>query len=142
MQRNGGKSGTELAAALGVDMAKWWAPTPETFLSVVSKPVLAAAVADVGGKTAGEQLLPMKKDAAIAAAAQHLAGKGWLPKPLRGPGYALKAKTESKQATHAPAKAAGKSTKKAAGDKKPKPATKKAAKAAKKAPAKKARGKA
>ncbi len=136
LQRNGGKSGAELADLLGVDMTKSWTPTVDTFLGVVAKPVLAAAVAEVAGKSAGEQLLTMKKDAAIAAAAKHLDGKGWLPKPLRGGGYALKGalaeapKTVSKK----PAKKSAATARKPAAKKTPakKATTKAAKKAAKK----------
>jgi len=116
---NPGNRGEGLANEFGVDMATWWAPTAETYVTLVPKALLAEAVADVDGKPAGEAILAMKKDAAIAAAAKALTGKGWLPKPLRGPGYG----TKKAAAKPTPAKA-----KKAAIKKSVKPA-KKAAKA-------------
>lgn len=121
LERNSGKGGAELAHALGVDMAKWWTPSADTFLGIVPKAILAAAVADVAGKAAGEQLLTMKKDGAIAAAAQHLDGKGWLPQPLRGPGYAAGAAAKP-SAVRKPVAKFGNSR----ATPKPKPATKKA----------------
>ncbi|HZF99166.1 MAG TPA: hypothetical protein VEY92_13180, partial [Pseudoxanthomonas sp.] len=69
------------------------------------------------GKPAGEAVLAMKKDAAIVAAAKALTGKGWLPKPLRGPGYGTKkaaAKPAPAKAKKPPAKKATKPLKKAA----------------------------
>ncbi|WP_165422589.1 ParB/RepB/Spo0J family partition protein [Pseudoxanthomonas winnipegensis] len=83
-------TGPVLAQRLGVDMAAAWQATPETYLSIVPKSLLAEAVTDVAGKAAGEALLTLKKDAAIAEAGKHLANRGWLPKPLRGQGYALR----------------------------------------------------
>lgn len=83
--------GPVLASRLSVDMAAAWHATPETYLSIVPKSLLAEAVTDVAGKAAGEALLTLKKDAAIAEAGKQLAGRGWLPKPLRGAGYALRA---------------------------------------------------
>ncbi|HZF96853.1 MAG TPA: ParB/RepB/Spo0J family partition protein [Pseudoxanthomonas sp.] len=114
---NPGKRGEGLANEFGVDMATWWAPTADTYLTLVPKALLAEAVADVDGKRAGEAILALKKDAAIAAAAKALTGKGWLPKPLRGPGYGTKkaaAKPTPTKAKKAPAKKAVKPAKKAA----------------------------
>lgn len=123
-------SGKAMAARFGVDMTTWWQPTPETYISLVPKSLLAEAVADVGGKAAGEALLTKKKDAAMAEAAKQLAGKGWLPKPLRGDGYAL-----AKQGATA-AKPADKTKPAPAKKAAPKPAPKK--KPAAKKPVKKA----
>jgi ParB family chromosome partitioning protein len=114
---NPGKRGEGLANEFGVDMATWWAPTADTYITLVPKALLAEAVADVDGKPAGEAILAMKKDAAIAAAAKALAGKGWLPKPLRGPGYGMKkaaAKPAPTKVKKAPIKKAVKPAKKAA----------------------------
>ena len=114
---NPGKRGEGLANEFGVDMATWWAPTADTYITLVPKALLAEAVSDVDGKPAGEAILAMKKDAAIAAAAKALTGKGWLPKPLRGPGYGTKkaaAKPTPSKANKAPAKKAVKPAKKAA----------------------------
>lgn len=87
MNTNNGSRGHALAEQFGVDMTKWWTATPETFIGVVQKALLAEAVADVAGKTDGEAVLSLKKEGAMAEAAKKLAGTGWLPKPLRGSAY-------------------------------------------------------
>lgn len=97
-----GVRGDALVTRFGVDMAKWWQPTPITYLELVPKALLAEAVADVAGKAAGESVLAMKKDAAMVEAAKTLNGTGWLPKPLRGDGYKLQ-KPGSAKAAPAPA---------------------------------------
>jgi len=102
---NRGAAGQAVAEAFAVDMAAWWAPTAECFLDLVPKATLAAAVSDVAGKSAGEGLLAMKKEAAKAEAAKQLASKGWLPKPLRATGYGTKKPEAAKPATGAPKKA-------------------------------------
>lgn len=127
LNTNAGARGAALAERFDVDMAKWWSPAPETFYSLVPKALLAEAVTDVAGKTAGDSLLALKKDGAMAEASKKLASTGWLPKPLRGAKYsvgAAKAKAPAKKAA----------TKKPA-EPKPakKPAKKAAAKKAKKA---------
>lgn len=134
-----------LSTLIGLDMSIWWQPTHDTYLAQVPKALVAEAVADVKGKAAGDALLELKKDEAIAQAAQALVGTGWLPKPLRGTGYgakkaanaaaAPKAKSAAKKAgPAAPAKAkptAKKATKKTPAAKKPtKTTTTKAAKPA------------
>ncbi len=132
---NGGHRGQALAEQFEVDMTAWWTPSADSFVSLVPKSLLAEAVTDVDGKAAGEAVLAMKKDAAMADAAKRLQGKGWLPKPLRGANYKAAKPAPSKPAS-APAPAAKKAAvtaKKAA----PKPPTKPAKNAAK-APAKKA----
>jgi ParB family chromosome partitioning protein len=111
-------SANAIAALVGLDMAQWWEPNADTFLAHVSKPLIQEAVADVDGKPAAEKLATLKRDPLIAEAAKHLAGKGWLPKPLRGPDYALKKpvapavkKPVKKAAAKAPAKKAAKGKK-------------------------------
>lgn len=110
--------GRELATRFGVDMARWWEPNADNYVSLVSKALLAEAVTDAAGKAIGEGLLAKKKDAAMSEAAKQLAGTGWLPKPLRGEGYALNSAkapataSKAKPTSKAPSKAA-KSTRKA-----------------------------
>ncbi|MGE4460616.1 MAG: hypothetical protein AB7D31_15330, partial [Stenotrophomonas sp.] len=118
--------GQEMAARFGVDMARWWEPNADNYVSLVPKPLLAEAVTDVAGKAIGEGLLAKKKDAAMAEAAKQLAGTGWLPKPLRGDGYALKSAKAPATASKAKAgtKAQGNSAKPV---RKPKPKPKKTA---------------
>jgi ParB family chromosome partitioning protein len=117
LNTNSGARGAALAKQYGIDMAIYWQPTADSFVSVVPKALLAEAVAEVAGKTAGADLLLQKKDAAIATAAKALANTGWLPKLLRGATYVLKKPGAAKPATaNKPAKkkAAPKKTAKAA----------------------------
>ncbi|MCX7200617.1 MAG: hypothetical protein NTW37_22185, partial [Proteobacteria bacterium] len=72
-----------LSAALGLDMADWWEPTAEGYLSHVPKAQIVEALKDAGPDLAGGGVEAMKKDALVTAAASRLAGKRWLPEPLR-----------------------------------------------------------
>lgn len=112
LRTNTGPQGHALANQYGVDMTRWWTATPETFIGVVPKALLAEAVAEVAGKAAGEAIAALKKDGAIAEAAKTLAGTGWLPKPLRGTNYKLAGKGATTK--KAAAKKAGKPSKKSA----------------------------
>jgi ParB family chromosome partitioning protein len=95
-----------LAKQAKLDMRDWWAPDAAHFLNLVPKALIGAAVAEVHGKPAGEKVEALKKDAAIAEAGKLLANTGWLPKPLRGDGYALsKPGTQQKPAAKAKASA-------------------------------------
>jgi ParB family chromosome partitioning protein len=76
-------SANALAAALGLDMADWWEPTPEGYLNHVPKAQIVEALTEAGPELAGDGLEAMKKDALVTAAASRLAGKRWLPEPLR-----------------------------------------------------------
>lgn len=111
-----GKGGDGLAQLLKIDMSQWWQPDAERYLAIVPKALVLEAVTEARGKEAAAKLANLKKDALIAEAAKLLAGSGWLPKPLRGPGYALKsagkakaaqgkkaAKTRAKKSTRKPA---------------------------------------
>lgn len=135
LDTNSGDRGKALAEVFNVNMQTWWEATPASYLELVPKVLLAEAVADVAGKPAGEAVLAMKKDGAMAEAAKRLTGTGWLPKPLRGADYKL-GKATPATAGKAPTKAAKKApstVKKAA----TKVGAKKAAKAAPKKAAKK-----
>jgi len=72
-----------LAAVLGLDMADWWEPTPEGYLNHVPKAQIVAALKEAGPDLSGGGVEVMKKDALVTAAASRLAGKRWLPEPLR-----------------------------------------------------------
>lgn len=72
-----------LATALGLDMADWWAPTADNYLSMVPKDKIAQAVTDAKGAAAAEPLAKMKKQEAVIYAAQQLEGTRWLPLVLR-----------------------------------------------------------
>jgi ParB family transcriptional regulator, chromosome partitioning protein len=127
LNTNGGPRGNALAEQFGVDMTKWWTATPDTYIGVVPKALLAEAVGEVAGKAEGEAVLLLKKDGAMAEAAKKLAGTGWLPKPLRGACYKIGKPATAKATAPAPAVA-----------KKPLTAAKKVAKKAVQKPAKKA----
>lgn len=72
-----------LAATAGTDIADWWEPTGESFLQHVSKGVIVQAVTEGAGADAALPLGAMKKGAAVEAATQALAGKRWIPDPMR-----------------------------------------------------------
>lgn len=72
-----------LATTLNLDMADWWEPTPERYLDHVSKDLILAAVREAASPQAAENIARMKKPAMIARAGELLAGKRWLPEPLR-----------------------------------------------------------
>ncbi len=73
-----------LAGLVGLDMAKWWTPTAQSYLGHVSKERIAAVVVEAVGKDEAKPLLAMKKAEAAEAAERLLAGKGWVPELLRG----------------------------------------------------------
>jgi ParB family chromosome partitioning protein len=74
-----------LAEAVGLDMADWWEPTAQGFLNHVSKAQIADALKEAGSELAVDQIGVLKKDALAVKAASQLAGKRWLPLPLRRP---------------------------------------------------------
>ena len=76
-------SADRLAQAVGLDMARWWEPTPAAYLTHVSKAMIAAAVAEARSPSHGKAVEKMKKGDAVAEAAKLLPGTGWLPAPLR-----------------------------------------------------------
>lgn len=78
-------SANALATALGLDMADWWEPTAEGYLSLVPKAQIIAALKEAGPNLASGGVEAMKKDALVTAAASRLAGTRWLPAPLRRP---------------------------------------------------------
>lgn len=74
-----------LAHAAGLDMADWWEPTAEGFLNHVSKAQIVQALREAGPGLAADGVEGMKKDVLVNTAAARLAGKRWLPAPLRRP---------------------------------------------------------
>lgn len=72
-------SANALAAALGLDMAARWEPTPEDYLNHVPKVRIVEALKETGPDLAGGGVGATKKDALVTAAASRLAGKRWLP---------------------------------------------------------------
>jgi len=79
------KQADTLAIAVALDMADWWEPTKEGYLSWVSKAQVVAAVVEAVSVQAAENIAGMKKDAMATRAEELLAGRRWLPEPLRAP---------------------------------------------------------
>jgi ParB family transcriptional regulator, chromosome partitioning protein len=70
-----------IAFASGVDMvSKWQAPV--AFYDRLKKPVIAKIMTEVLGKAAADNCAKMKKGDLAAAAAERMAGRGWLPPAL------------------------------------------------------------
>lgn len=76
-------SANAIAAALGLDMADWWAPTAEAYLNHVPKAHIITALKEAGPELAGGGVEAMKKDVLVSAATSRLAGTRWLPESLR-----------------------------------------------------------
>jgi ParB family transcriptional regulator, chromosome partitioning protein len=71
----------QIAFASGVDMvSKWQAPV--AFYDRLKKPVIAKIMTEVLGKPAADNCAKMKKVELAAAAAERMAGRGWLPPTL------------------------------------------------------------
>ncbi|WP_035180617.1 hypothetical protein, partial [Acidocella facilis] len=76
-----------LAEILVLDLAAaGWAPTAENYLGRVTKARILEAVSAAKGTQAAQQLEGLKKGDMAEAAAQMLAGSGWLPEVLRTKG--------------------------------------------------------
>ena len=72
-----------LERLVGLDMRQWWEPTPEAFLNHVPKVQVLAAMAEAGCRVEASATGQMKKAELVAFAAGQLAGRGWMPEPLR-----------------------------------------------------------
>lgn len=73
-----------LSGAIGLDMGKWWAPTRESYFNRVTREQIAGAVSEALSKRAAQKLAKAKTKKAMAEQAEQLmAGKRWLPPPLR-----------------------------------------------------------
>lgn len=134
-------SAADLAAALDLDMAKWWKPTVENFLGSVPKSTILAALREASAQPIidAEHLESFKADALAARAEPILCNPAavWLPPLLRSPKWKqapAQAAEPPKRSDKAPAapKAAKKPAPAAKPKAKPKPAAKPAAKAKKK----------
>lgn len=76
-----------LAETLSLDLvAAGWVPTAETYLGRVTKARILEAVREAKGAQAAQRLEGLKKGDMAEAAAQILAGSGWLPEVLRTKG--------------------------------------------------------
>jgi ParB family chromosome partitioning protein len=72
-----------LAAALGLDMNKWWAATSASYFSHVSKARILDVVTEAVDVNAASPLAALKKADAASGAEQTVAATGWLPACLR-----------------------------------------------------------
>lgn len=79
-----------IAAALGLDMTRWWKASGPSYFNHVSKARILEVVTEAAGANAASPLQALKKDAAVSGAEQALAGVAWLPGVLRNrkPAYA------------------------------------------------------
>ena len=74
-----------LSAAVQLDMADWWEPTPARYLNHVPKSQIIVALEEAGPGLTDGGVEAMKKEALVACASARLAGRRWLPLPLRKP---------------------------------------------------------
>ena len=72
-----------LAQALRLDMTHWWQASGPSYFQHVSKARATEVVSEATGVPAGTAMQALKKEAAVAHAAQAVAGTGWLPTVLR-----------------------------------------------------------
>jgi ParB family chromosome partitioning protein len=77
------RAAADLERLAGLDMRQWWEPTPEAFLNHVSKAQIAKAMAEGGVGSESSAATGLKKGELAAFAAARLAGRGWLPEPLK-----------------------------------------------------------
>jgi ParB family transcriptional regulator, chromosome partitioning protein len=73
----------QLAQAVNLDMADWWAPTKESYLGRVKKDQILAAIEEGTSERNFEDLRKLKKGELVAAAERRLAGGRWLPQILK-----------------------------------------------------------
>ncbi len=71
-----------LMNALNLDMADWWEPTPENYLSHVSKDRLLEVMAEAVSPQVAQTLSKMKKGELVKSANAKLFGLRWLPSNL------------------------------------------------------------
>jgi ParB family chromosome partitioning protein len=72
-----------LMNALDMNMADWWEPTGDTYLSHVSKEQIIGIVSDAVSPQIAQTLTKLKKRELVKAAEGHLSGLRWLPDSLK-----------------------------------------------------------
>jgi hypothetical protein len=82
-KRHAYETADRLATAVALDMTAHWTPTVRAYFGRVTKAHILAAVREVLGDEAAEQIAGKKKPEMAEAAEQLLAGTGWLPPLLR-----------------------------------------------------------
>jgi ParB family chromosome partitioning protein len=79
------QNASELAAALNLDMTRYWRPTRASYFSRVTKAQILDSVREGVSETAAAQLASAKKDKMAETAEELLQESGWLPGVLRTP---------------------------------------------------------
>jgi ParB family chromosome partitioning protein len=74
--------GNALAAALSLDMTKWFTPTADNFFSRVGRTTVVSAISEAKGTPAKRSWDKLKKNDLAALAEREVAGTGWLPRTL------------------------------------------------------------
>lgn len=99
-----GHDGTAAIHGLtGFNMSDHWTPATDNFIGRISRELQDLALAEAHPeRTAGSYLDGLKKDDRASIAAANLAGTGWLPKLLRGPGYGATAPTKAQESRAKP----------------------------------------
>jgi ParB family chromosome partitioning protein len=72
-----------IMAALSLDMADWWEPTPENYLSYVSKDRIIEVVGEAVSPQVAQTMTKMKKGELVESASAKLSGLRWLPGNFR-----------------------------------------------------------
>jgi len=80
---SGTHAADDLAAAVSLDMADWWAPTAANYLRQVPKAQIVDTVSEAVSAEAAALLAKLKRDELVAQAEAQLAGKRWVPSVLR-----------------------------------------------------------
>ena len=73
----------DLAADIGLDMARWWCATRVSFFDHVTKDTILEAISEGASKQAANNVVNLKKGAIAARAETLLENTQWLPEPLR-----------------------------------------------------------
>jgi ParB family chromosome partitioning protein len=68
-----------IMTALNLDMADWWEPTPESYLSHVSKDRILEVVGEAVSPQVAQTMTKMKKGELVESANTKLSGLRWLP---------------------------------------------------------------
>jgi ParB family chromosome partitioning protein len=71
-----------LMTALDMNMANWWEPTADNYLSHVSKDRIIGIVSDAVSPQIAQTLTKLKKGELVKTAEAKLAGLRWLPENL------------------------------------------------------------
>ena len=72
-----------IMAALSLNMADWWEPTPENYLLHVSKDRIIEVVGEAVSPQMAQTMTKMKKAELVKAAEERLSGLRWLPGNFR-----------------------------------------------------------